>query len=267
MKKNLQRFTSANRAAWDASAPAHGTGPEWENLLAAAAKPGFSELDACLTQTLTGLNLRGKRAVQVCCNNGRDILSLASFGIVPALGIDQSSAFLALGQRLADAAEQPIRFVEADVYDLPKDLGTYDLALITIGVLNWMPDLQKFFEIVAGLLAPGGMLVIYETHPMLEMFEPSDETPFDLKYSYFDKDPIEVPEMIVYYGETDEKSGVIGYWFVHTMGEIVTTCINAGLTLQQLEEHPHSNRETDYDKYENQEAQMPMSFTLVAQKT
>ncbi len=40
-----------------------------------------------------------------------------------------------------------------------------------------MPDLARFFRVVAGLLRPGGQLVIYETHPVLEMFDPEVETP------------------------------------------------------------------------------------------
>ncbi|MEM1378913.1 MAG: class I SAM-dependent methyltransferase, partial [Pseudomonadota bacterium] len=230
------------------------------------AKPGFSELDTCLTETLLSLNLAGKRAAQICCNNARELLSLHSLGIEPVLGIDQSSAFLSQGAQLAQASGQDIRLVEANVYDLPADLGTYDLVLITIGVLNWMPDLPAFFRVLSSLLASEGTLVIYETHPYLEMFEPQADTPFDLAYSYFDKDAIDVPEVIVYDGSVDKDSGVVGYWFVHTLGEIVTAAINAGLTVKRLEEHPHSNREPDYDKYEGQEAQLPMCYTLVAKK-
>ncbi|MEM8595393.1 MAG: methyltransferase domain-containing protein [Pseudomonadota bacterium] len=259
-------YRRGNKAAWDASAPAHGSGEGWEKLLADAALPGFSELDETLTATLRSLDLRGKRAVQVCCNNARELLSLPSLGIEPVLGIDQSGAFLAQGAALSAAAGRELRLVEADVYALPEGLGTYDLALITIGVLNWMPDLPGFFRAVAGLVAPGGRLVIYETHPILEMVDPEGEDPHALAFSYFDKDPIEVPEMIVYDGAPTVASGAMGYWFVHTMGEIVTACIAAGFVLERLEEHRHSNREPDYDKYEGQEAQLPLCYTLVARR-
>ncbi|WP_367153206.1 methyltransferase domain-containing protein, partial [Leisingera sp. F5] len=60
------------------------------------------------------------------------------------------------------------------MYSLPSGIRRdFDFAVITIGVLNWMPDLGRFFQSVAGLLRPGGRLVIYETHPVLEMFEPA----------------------------------------------------------------------------------------------
>lgn len=264
MSDDPKSYRRANKAAWDASAPSHGTGPDWERLLSDAAKPGFCALDETLTTVLKGLDLEGATAVQVCCNNARDLLSLASLGIVPMLGIDQSPAFLALGAQLSEASGQSPKLVEADVYDLPDSLGEYDLALITIGVINWMPDLPDFFRSVASLLKPGGKLVIYETHPVLEMFEPGSDDPFAMVYSYFEDDPVEVPELIVYDDRAEEPSGVIGYWFVHTLGEIVTACISAGLVVENLTEYPHSNREPIYDKYEEREAQLPMCYSLVA---
>ena len=66
----------------------------------------------------------------------------------------------------------------SDVYALPNDIARdFDIGLITIGDLRWMPDLTRFFSIATGLLRPGGRLVIYETHPVLEMFDPHCATP------------------------------------------------------------------------------------------
>lgn len=264
--KETSDYTSANRAAWDASAPAHKSSEMWSTLLADAAKPGFSELDDTLTGVLGGLDLRGKRAAQIGCNNARELLSLASLGIEPALGIDQSPAFLAQAAELAQAAGLSPQLLEADIYDLPESLGRYDLILITIGVLNWMPDLARFFQVVEGLMTDGGHLVIYETHPMLEMFDPDAENPHVLTYSYFDRGPEPVPEMIVYDNSPAGESGATGFWFIHTMGEIVTNCCAAGFTLLNLTEYPHSNREPAYVKYEGREAQVPMCFSLVARR-
>jgi SAM-dependent methyltransferase len=187
-------------------------------------------------------------------------------GACPALGIDQSAAFLAQAAGLAAAAGLSPRLVAADVYDLPEDLGRYDLVLITIGVLNWMPDLERFFDIVRGLMNPDALLVIYETHPILEMFDPHSATPLVPELGYFDKTPVKIEELITYDGSKCGE-GETGYWFVHTLGEIVTACAQNGMQLQRLEEHPHHNREVDYDIFENQPAQMPLSYTLVARAT
>lgn len=259
---NLSEATEANKAAWNASAHLHATGAVWEALLQAASEPGFSTFDTCLTETLSGLDLKGKRAVQVGCNNGRELLSLASFGAVPAVGIDQSGAFLAQARVLSDAAQIAPDWIEANIYDLPPDIGTFDFVLITIGVLNWMPDLPRFFEIVAGLMAPGAQLVIYETHPVLEMFDYEGETPFEPSFNYFQTAPLSATETFSYDG-VDHGEGTVSYWYFHSMGEIVTSCVQAGLKIMRLTEHGHSNREPEYDIYAGRAAQLPMSYTLV----
>lgn len=264
-EEDLRAFTAANKAAWEASAPLHEQGERWEALLASAAEPGFSVLDAPLTETLRGLDLVGKSAVQIGCNNARELLSLVSLGIRPAAGIDQSAAFLAQARRLAEAAGASPRLVEADVYDLPADLGTFDLALITIGVLNWMPDLPEFFRIAAGLLSSDGALVVYETHPFLEMFDPASDAPHEPAFSYFERRPHKVDGLIAYDG-LDHGEGTTGYWFVHPLGDIVTACIRAGLRIEALTEFPDSIREPEYDLYEGRPAQIPLSYRLVARK-
>ncbi|KTS73489.1 methylase [Pseudomonas oryzihabitans] len=260
-----QRITAANRQAWELSAPLHAQGEEWADLLRQAGQPGFSVLDDCLTRTLTELDIRGLSCAQVGCNNARELLSLAALGGQPALGIDQSTAFLAQGQQLAAAAGLAPALVAADIYALPEGLGQHDLVLITIGVLGWMPDLPAFFAAVHDLLAPGGRLVIYETHPFLEIFEPQADQPLLPHYSYFRREPLVLNDLIAYDGQ-DHGQGASSYWHIHTLGAIVSGCLQAGLVLRRLEEHPHSNREVDYDLYENQVAQLPMSFTLVAQR-
>ncbi len=264
--KKLSEFTASNRDAWDASAAAFEGKPEWQELVEGLKAGGFSEFDQTLTQTLQGLGVRGRRAVQIGCNNGRELLSLPSLGAEPVLGIDISENFLTQARSLAALAGSDCRFLRADIYDLPADVPKdFDLGLITIGVLNWMPDIGRFFEMVAGLLAEDGVLVIYETHPVMEMFDPDAENPFTPTRSYFDKTPASWSETITYDGSRGEP-GPTSYWFTHGLGEIVTACVQAGLTVEQLREHSHSNREVEYDIYEGREAQIPMCFTLVARK-
>ena len=196
----------------------------------------------------------------------RDRLSLASLSIQPSLGIDQSGAFLEQARIIAQASVLEPRLVEADIYNLPEDVGTFDLALITIGVLNWMPDLVEFFRVVSRLLHPGGHLVIYETHPFMEMFEPDSETPHEPAFSYFRKDPL-VEEGLISYDGVDHGKGETGYWFIHSIGQIVTSCVAAGLAITSLKEFGHSIREPEYDIYEGREAQIPMTFLLQAKRT
>ena len=203
--KKLSDYTGSNRDVWDASAAAFEGKEGWQEMVEALKSGGFSDFDQTMTQTLQGLGIKGRRAVQIGCNNGRELLSLPSLGAVPALGIDISEKFLDQARRLAQIAGSDCRFLRADIYELPGDVPTdFDLGLITIGVLNWMPDIGRFFDVVAELLGPDGILVIYETHPVMEMFDPEAEDPFTPARSYFDKTPESWSETITYDGSPGE---------------------------------------------------------------
>lgn len=115
---------------------------------------------------------------------------------MPSLGIDQSSQFLAQGAELASKAKLNPRLIEANIYKLPTGLGQYDLALINIGVVNLMPDLQSFFKAVRGLISKGGSLVIYETHPIFEIFNPDSSNPYLPEMSYFEKTSVKIEEVV-----------------------------------------------------------------------
>ncbi len=267
MMDKTENYTDAKRTAWNASAAAFEQTDFWQDMVAQLRTPGFSAFDDTMSATLREIGVEGRRAVQIACNNGRELLSLPTFGAVPGLGIDISDDFLTQARKLAEIAGLDCEFLRADIYDLPTDVPRgFDLGLITIGVVNWMPDISGFFRAVASLLAQDAVLVIYETHPVLEMFDPESDDPYTPDESYFRKEPHVEEETIAYLGAESTKGPPL-YWFVHTMGDIINACIAAGLTIERLTEHAHSNREELYDKYEGQDAQLPMCFTLVARKT
>jgi SAM-dependent methyltransferase len=266
MVQSTSDATRANRLAWNASAQRHQQSTEWQRQLAGFADPSFSTFDPIATDALDRNGVSGARVAQICCNNGRETLSMLALGAVEATGIDQSDAFIAQAEQLRAVSPHgdKARFICADVYALSDDLcGRFDLALISIGVLNWMPDLTRFLQVVSSLLAPGGRLVIYETHPMLDMFEPHGKDPHTPQYSYFRTEPFITEDEIVYDGSATAKAPP-SYWQFHTMGAIVTGCIKAGMQIVELTEYPHSNREVDYDIYVGNAAQLPLCYTLVA---
>jgi SAM-dependent methyltransferase len=257
--KNRDDYTAANRAAWDASARFHEEGAEFAKLLDGFAKPGFSCLDAVLSERLEALAVAGKDAAQLCCNNGREILSVKNLGAGRSVGFDQSGAFLEQARRLAAAGKLDCDFVEGDVYKIPADYdGAFDMVLITIGVFGWMPDLGAFFDVIARLMRPGGALLVYEQHPIMNMFEPGAEDPHK-------PEPFEDTGAILYDGTTDVP-GEPQYWFVHTLGDIMSAGLERGLAIEHVREYPHNISSAEFDVYNDQAAQLPVSYVLVARK-
>ena len=270
MAKDRDDYTAANRAAWEASAPYHEEGAEFAALLDGFATPGFSCLDAVLTECLEALGVAGKDVAQICCNNGREILSVKNLGGARCVGFDQSAAFLAQARRLAAAANGgggiDCDFVEGDVYKIPADFdGAFDMVLITIGVFGWMPDLGAFFDVVARVLKPGGALLAYEEHPIMNMFEPGAADPMKPVNSYFKAEPFEDTGAIVYDG-TQDLPGETQYWFVHKLSDVMSAGLERGLAIEHFREYPHNISSDEFDIYNGQEAQLPLSYTLVAQK-
>lgn len=264
---DIKTVTDANRLAWDLSAKHHRDSDMWKKMVIDVKAADFSCLDPTITQALSTLEPSGKSVVQIGCNNGREILSLASLGATRCLGIDQSSQFIEQARELNQLSGSKAEFLCADIYNLPADTrNNFDIALITIGVLSWMPDLPEFFKIVAGLLAKNGKLVIYEAHPFLEMFDPASTDPQRPTITYFEDEPSFEAEVITYDGSTPE-GGAGSYWYVYRVGQIINAVIAAGLQLNEFTEFPHSNREVDYDIYKDQKAQLPMCYVLTASKS
>ncbi|QOQ77151.1 class I SAM-dependent methyltransferase [Pseudomonas poae] len=263
---SAQQAIASNKHAWDASAELHKDTANWKALLKSVALADFSRLDPTITALLQEVGVAGKDVVQLGCNNGRESLSLFSLGARSVVGVDQSRAFLQQAQELAEVSPHSPEFIEADIYQLPERVhGRFDIALVTIGVLGWMPDVAAFMQHAASTLKPGGTLVIYETHPFLEVFDPLAANPLLPATSYFQRDPLVLQESIVYEG-LDEIPGPTSYWYVHTLGSVVSGAIAAHLQIEHLQEYPHCNREELYEQYEHQPAQLPLCFTLTATK-
>ena len=266
MPKQDRDYTAANRAAWNAAAAHHRADEQYQRLLDGFATPGFSCLDETETALWHRLDVTGKRVAQLCCNNGRELLSVLNLGAAAGAGFDQAGEFLAQGRELAGIAGRDCDFVEGDVLAVPARYdASFDVVFTTIGVFGWMPDLARFIGVVGRLLKPGGAFFAYEEHPILNMFEPERDDPFTPVNSYFKAEPFEEAVSLDYYGNAEYEAPV-HYWFVHKLSDIVTACLDHGLTLEHLAEYPHNISAAYFDKYEDQPAQLPLSFSMIARK-
>ena len=267
-KRNRDRM-DANREAWNASAPHHLEAARYRHLLDGFKTKGFSNLDDLLTEQLQALGVAGKDVAQLCCNNGSELLSVKNLGARSAVGFDQAGAFLEQAEAFRRAGGIDCRFVETNVYDIDRRYdNAFDIVLITIGVFGWMPDLSGFMQIAVRLLRDGGALLAYEQHPIMNMTEPfePDPDPARLTHSYFKQEPFEEEGPIVYDGREapgDEKH----YWFVHSLADILSACLDHGLRIERYKEYPHNISGADFDIFDDQTAQLPQCFMLTARKT
>ncbi|NQV45227.1 MAG: class I SAM-dependent methyltransferase [Rhodospirillales bacterium] len=257
--------TEANREAWEEAAPRHAAQNQ-KNLVTSFRDPAFSLLEDIEVVRLKAIGIEGKDVAQVCCNNGRELICVKRMGAARCVGFDGAQGFVDQARELAEAAQADCEFVCTNIYDMdPAHQGCFDVVVITIGVISWMPDLQAFFDILGNLLRPGGVLFIHEHHPILEMMKPGDpDDPVEFELSYFDKNPyVETGGLDYYSGETYDAKPATS--FLHTMAEVIMAGLQTGMAVEHFEERPQHISNTWWN-VEKQIDGFPMSYTLILRK-
>jgi SAM-dependent methyltransferase len=220
-----------NRNAWDLKTKGN-LGSDFYDV--ASFKEGRNALRA-LEQEELG-DVRGRSLLHLQCHFGLDTLSWARLG-ARATGVDFSQEAVALADSLAAELGLDVRFVCANVYDLPDVLeGEFDIVFTSYGVLHWLPDLDGWARVVARFLRPGGTFCLVDFHPLLRLFEDVDGK-LELTGSLFDRGPFET-EVSATYGDRlplPPHSEHHWYW---TIGEVVTSLSRAGLRIERLREVP-----------------------------
>ena len=156
---NAESFAT-NHAWWNGVVETHVKSPSY---LTRAFRDGGDTLHPIESEEIG--DVRGQSLVHLQCHFGLDTLSLARRGAT-VTGLDFSANALAQARALAKEAGIDARFIESNVYDAPAALGdTYDIAYVTWGAINWLPDLHRWARVVAAVLKPGGFLYLVEGHP------------------------------------------------------------------------------------------------------
>jgi len=268
MNKTDQDYIEANQQSWNAAAPHHKASARYQNILEGFKQPGHSCLDDILTARLLALDVTGKDIAQLCCNDGCEILSVKNLGAARCVGFDQAGAFLEQAHAFRAAAGINCEFVETDVYKIDSSFdASFDVVLITIGVFGWMPNLERFIAVASRLLRKGGVVCIYEQHPIVNMMEPYEvpDDPTRLVHSYFKNTPFEDDVAYAYDGTASWKSPK-KYWFVHKVSDIMTAFLDEGLTIEVFKEYPHNISSAEFNMYNDQTAQLPQSYMLIVRK-
>jgi SAM-dependent methyltransferase len=227
-----------NRANWDERAPVHAVSPEYGLDRFRADPSHLSEVVAFDRPRLAFAP--GERGVHLQCHIGTDTVSLARLGL-RMTGLDFSTNAIAVARGLAADLGLDVDFHQADVYDAVSVLGAgrYDLVYTGVGALCWLPSIERWAQVVAGLLRPGGRLFLREGHPVLwSLADPREDGVVAIEHPYF-----ELPEPTVWdepgtYVTTDhEFTHTVTHEWNHGLGEIVTALHDAGLRVTHLEEH------------------------------
>jgi SAM-dependent methyltransferase len=157
-------------------------------------------------------------------------------------GADFSEEAIAAARTLADETGIPGTFIRSNLYDLPAGLeGTFDIVYTSKGVLGWLPDIPAWARVVAHFVAPGGVFYITEVHPVTQVFDDEDVAPGDLRLAYpywSHAEPLRFEPHGSYADPDAPTEGLVEFGWDHSLGEIITSLIDAGLRIEFVHEFP-----------------------------
>jgi SAM-dependent methyltransferase len=191
------------------------------------------------------------------------------FGAKKAVGFDISDNAINEAKNLAKISNINADFFRINILDINDDYDNmFDFIYISEGSLQWFPDLDNYFRIIAKALKAGGDLLIYEMHPFACLLE---QMRFDEKIKtislnellpYFEKGPYNYDEGLDYVGEIKYKAQKC-YWFMHTISDIINGMIKNGIGIiefNELKNEMGNNAVTKtFDKF-------PLSYILIGKK-
>ncbi|MFJ6601902.1 class I SAM-dependent methyltransferase [Streptomyces lydicus] len=228
-------WREANRARWDERVALHTASDFYDQDRFRRVRDVLRAFETAEVGDVTGRSL-----LHLQCHFGQDTLSWAHRGAARVVGLDFSEPAVEAARELAaELGYGPDRaaFIAADVYDaaeaVPDD--AYDIVYTGIGALNWLPDLERWADTAASLVAPGGFLYLAEFHPLCDALD--DETGSRIVHDYFSRDAW-VDEVPGSYTDFDAQTvNNRSVEWQHPIGEVVSALAGAGLHLEFLHEH------------------------------
>lgn len=216
-------------------------------------------------------DIKGKSILHLQCHFGQDTLSLARMG-AKVTGIDLSDAAIEQARELAAQTHTEARFICSDVYALPEILAEqFDLVFTTYGTVGWLPDMDKWAEVVAHFIKPGGRFVFVEFHPVIWMY---DEDFNKVAYHYFNEEAIVEIQSGTYAAPGAPLQDDSVSWN-HPLTEVISALLNKGLNLQSFKEYDYSpyncfrhTEEFEPGKFRIRHLgnKIPMVYSIVATK-
>ncbi|HEY3050376.1 MAG TPA: class I SAM-dependent methyltransferase [Gaiellaceae bacterium] len=176
-------------------------------------------------------DVQGKHVLHLESRMGESTAQLVELGaLVTAVDISAENIEVAR-ERAPDVA-----YYQADIHELPLELhrGRFDVVFTGGGVLESLRDLDQWAAGIAAALKPGGMLLLYDSHPVTDCVDPLGHW----RDNYFER--------------SDEHP-----W---RLEEIIGAVTTAGLRLTRLAEFQTLYKGLQRDR------RVPWNFALLAEK-
>jgi SAM-dependent methyltransferase len=232
----MDKYCKQNRSRWNELTPVHEKSPGYDVAGFKAGRNTIMDLELKEVG-----DVEGKSLLHLQCHFGLDTLSWARLG-AKATGVDFSGEAIKLARKLSKETGIKADFIESDIYLLPEVLKKrYDIVFTSYGVLCWLPDIDKWAQVISHFLKRGGFFYIAEGHPFSTVFDNSAKAiKLEVAVPYFyNKKPIKwEPEPD--YADGSYTGSQATYEWMHPIGDVINALIQAGLRIEFVHESPVS---------------------------
>lgn len=216
-------------------------------------------------------DIKDKSVLHLQCHFGQDTISLSRLG-AKVTGIDLSDNAINHAQKIAVELGVDTKFICSDIYELPSVLHKkFDIVFTSYGVIGWLPDMERWAEVVSHFLKPGGRFIMAEFHPVVWMFDDDFKT---IAYNYFNSGEI-IEQMEGTYADRSADIQYTTITWTHSLSEVMNNLIRAGISINRFEEFDYSpfdcfkhtiRLEKDKYRIKHLDNKLPMIYALEGKK-
>jgi ubiquinone/menaquinone biosynthesis C-methylase UbiE len=266
MEDNNIDYISINKQSWNGRVDAHIKSEFYGVEDFIKGKTSLQEIEL----NLLG-DIKNKSILHLQCHFGQDTISLSRMG-AKATGIDLSDKAIESAKELNATTKTDASFICCNVYDLPQHLNEeFDIVYTSYGTIGWLPDMDKWANVVSTFLKPGGKFIFVEFHPVVWMF---DDYFKEIGYNYFNTGAIVETENGTYADRNAALKSEYVMWN-HGMAEVINSLIKHNLEINLLEEFDYSpyncfKETTEFApgkfRIKHLDNKIPMVYSIVATK-
>lgn len=259
-------YLEINRHSWNNRTDAHVKSEFYDQEGFMNGRSSLNEIELSLLG-----DVRNKSVLHLQCHFGQDSISLVRLG-AEVTAIDLSDTSIKTAREINKKLGLDCRFINCNVYDVPDKVeGEFDFVFTSYGVNGWLPDLNKWANVIFEKLKPGGKLIFVEFHPVVWMY---DDDFKGIAYRYFNSGPISEEEE----GTYADTSAPIKQKYImwnHGLAEVFTSLTEAGLIVEKFQEFDYSPypafagvKEYEPGKFQIEKFgnKVPLVYAMVASK-
>ena len=224
-------YQKINRDSWNKRTPHHIASEFYDNNAFIAGKTSLNNIELDLIGDVTDLTV-----LHLQCHFGQDTISFSRMG-AHATGVDLSDVAIAEAKKLAGQIGTNTDFIVSDILELDQNHDKqYDLVFTSYGTIGWLPDINRWGDIVNKFLKPGGRFIIVEFHPVVWMF---DDDLKEVFYKYSQSDAIQ-EKIDGTYAEKDANIEGESICWNHGLADVIQALLRQDLELADFKEYDYS---------------------------